>query len=472
MGVQVQSATKYINEEGKLIPLSILNRQFISFKYGGKNIEDFDLLAVFSNDRLDKEIYAPFNDTTTEQAELDGQMFWRSNFKAGQLSFNLATDGMTSAQLEDFKNWFQPGIERELILSEYHNRAILARVSSAPHISLLPFEKEVNVQIGNTSYPTKTSLYKGEIKLDFVMDDPYWYSINTYIDSINEESLKLIYEDGIPHTQMFQTECFLANNQYITKQLVEIGKDEEGNSIFEERLVPTTNSGIKLSEEEQKQLYLYYCGTAPSKPELSFDIELIVNKEDFNKVSFWKNPVSDEEYYYLNIGGQKLKFSLPSLLNSYNKAIDIVLQYKDKKEVSILDIRRELRDSLYNYYTRSYVISLIDTMKDDSNYVNSGAVLETFFTNFIDKMPDFLPDKLSFNINCKNGKVAVSGILPTFSTDETIIENAGNMIKSNYLTIETRKLPEGGLIKTSECLLVETNTNLLNLKIDYKYMYL
>lgn len=183
MGVQVQSATKYINEEGKLVPLSILNRQFISFSYGGKNIEDFDLLAVFSNDRLDKEIYAPFNDTTTEQAELDGQMFWRTNFKAGGLSFNLATDGITSAQLEEFKIWFQPGIERELILSEYHNRGILARVSSTPQMSLLPFEKEVEVAIGQDEnlkpiyYKTKISLYKGEIKLDFVMDDPYWYSI-------------------------------------------------------------------------------------------------------------------------------------------------------------------------------------------------------------------------------------------------------------------------------------------------------
>jgi hypothetical protein len=93
MGVQVQSATKYINEEGKLIPLSILKRQFISFSYGYKknedgedipvNIEDFDLLAVFGNDRLEKGAYASFDDTTTEQAELDGQMFWRSNFKAG-----------------------------------------------------------------------------------------------------------------------------------------------------------------------------------------------------------------------------------------------------------------------------------------------------------------------------------------------------------------------------------------------------
>ena len=42
MGVQVQTATK--NGQGK--SLSILNRQFISFKYGGKNIEDFDYTHI------------------------------------------------------------------------------------------------------------------------------------------------------------------------------------------------------------------------------------------------------------------------------------------------------------------------------------------------------------------------------------------------------------------------------------------
>ena len=144
MGVQVQSATK--NREGK--PLSVLNRQFISFSYGGKDIEDFDLLAVFSGDRLDKEVYAPFNDTVTEQAELDGQLFWRTNFKANQINFNLATDGMTSHQLEEFKMWFKPGTEKELILTEYHNRAIMARVSAPPQISLLPFEKKITVKVG------------------------------------------------------------------------------------------------------------------------------------------------------------------------------------------------------------------------------------------------------------------------------------------------------------------------------------
>lgn len=63
MGVQVQT----IARDGQGNPLSILKRQFISFSYGGRDIEDFDLLVVFSGDRLSKELYAPFKDTTTEQ---------------------------------------------------------------------------------------------------------------------------------------------------------------------------------------------------------------------------------------------------------------------------------------------------------------------------------------------------------------------------------------------------------------------
>ena len=75
MGVQVQTATR----DGQGNSLSILGRQFISFSYGGRNIEDFDLLAVFSGDRLEKGIYSSFEDITTEQDEIDGQIFWGSS---------------------------------------------------------------------------------------------------------------------------------------------------------------------------------------------------------------------------------------------------------------------------------------------------------------------------------------------------------------------------------------------------------
>lgn len=478
MGVQVQSATK--DRQGN--PLSILNRQFISFSYGGKNIEDFDLLAVFSNDRLNKEIYAPFNDTTTEQAELDGQMFWRTNFKAGGLSFNLATDGITSAQLEEFKIWFQPGIERELILSEYHNRGILARVSSTPQMSLLPFEKEVEVAIGQDEnlkpiyYKTKISLYKGEIKLDFIMDDPYWYSIQPYINDINEESLKLIYEDGIPHLNMLKTSCFLANRKYF-----------DGTQIQNEY------SGYNFEVAKQNDIYLYNCGTAAEKPILEFNVsvELNLDKEDEYRYYYrYNNLVPTEEGYITfqksGYNSKFLYFSLPSLLTSYNKAIEIVQNFLPG-ESSILDLRKELRDNLYNYYTRSFAIGIVDAARQSSKYSQNGLILAEFHDFFYQSMTLLLNDpSLKYYINCQTGEVLVTASISKLNSYEIkedgsitldystslITENAGNMIKSNYLNIDIRTLPDKGIITSAQCIYISANTDISNFIIDYKYKYL
>ena len=113
MGIQIQELVK--DRQGN--PLSILNKQFISFSYGGKNIEDFDLIAVF-NDRLNKNIYSDFEDVVSENSEVDGQLYWKTKINPNELSFTLATDGISSKQLEEFKLWFSPGIERELIYVE------------------------------------------------------------------------------------------------------------------------------------------------------------------------------------------------------------------------------------------------------------------------------------------------------------------------------------------------------------------
>jgi len=64
-----------------------------------------------------------------------------------------------------------------LILAEHPNRAILARVAEPPQISLLPFEDDVTITINSVQYKTKTTLYKGDIHLKLVMDEPHWYAI-------------------------------------------------------------------------------------------------------------------------------------------------------------------------------------------------------------------------------------------------------------------------------------------------------
>lgn len=221
--------------------LPFMTRSFISFTYGGKFIEDFNLIATITNDRLQKAGYATFNDTVTTYDNLDGQFYWATHYKQNTLSFILATDGMEQNLLDDFLFWFRAGEIKELILSEHPNRGIMARVAQPPELQLLPFEMNTTIMISGNEYPTKTTLYKGEISLDFVMDEPHWYGItnvlgtpvfdeetqkmvykdvwtdadgNTVDIFSSQDAMKIIQEDGIPLGSMIKNNMLLGNGSY------------------------------------------------------------------------------------------------------------------------------------------------------------------------------------------------------------------------------------------------------------------
>ena len=221
---------------------SYMNRSFISFSYGGKNIEDFNLIACVNGDRMERQLTGNFNDLITSYDVINGQYYWGTYFTNNEMSFTLATDGITQPELEDFIHWFKPGEIKELILAEHPNRAIMARVAAPPILSTIPFEEKVEFVLDGQTVNTSTTLYKGEIQLDFIMDDPFWYSKLSLLirkDEENEEwvkewkdangnnvsvldskdALKIIYEDGIPilpstDNLFFTSKILLGNNLF------------------------------------------------------------------------------------------------------------------------------------------------------------------------------------------------------------------------------------------------------------------
>ena len=58
---QVYTAT----HDGAGNRLPYMNRSFISFTWGEKCIEDFNLLAIIENNSLQRRLYAEFEDTST-----------------------------------------------------------------------------------------------------------------------------------------------------------------------------------------------------------------------------------------------------------------------------------------------------------------------------------------------------------------------------------------------------------------------
>lgn len=472
MGIQVYSAT----HSGEGNPLSVLGRHFISFSYGGKNIEDFNLLACFSGDRLNKGVYAPFQDTTTQQTELDGQMFWSSSYSAGTLTFFLATDGMTVEEYEAFKAWFIPGVERELILSEYPNRYALARVSTAPQMNMLPFSHEEQVKVGDTSYTVTTTIYKGDITLDFVMDDPYWYSLEScYTGTPSKEQLKIIYEDNVPHTSMFSSGfvCLLANE-----------KMYNGFTI-----VPQSNITISSTPR-----YLYNCGTTNAKPLITFTFTPTIKD---NYINFPGNTYSTgSEYGYIQVGDKKFQFTTPSILTGYNQAIKLAADFKISGSTSALDLRAKFRDEISHYYARAWAISILDSFINDTGaqqYVTKeGALQSTWDEAFTNIMKYFITSNGSslypITVVCNNRTGAAelqtkcrsnsSGVqlLDTTAAGKVspvdIEENCGDMVKSAYLYIEGNNRSTDGKITATNCSAITSNMTLTNVSFNYKYTYL
>lgn len=182
VNTQRRSQVYQVTHDGADKRLPLMKRSFISFSYGGKLIEDFGFIAITENNQIQRKVYADFNDVVTESDVFDGQIYWNTHYNANTLELSLFTDGVAEQEMDSFKRWFVPGKPRELILSEHPNRAIMARLASPPEYSILPFEQKVKLVVAGEEVETSTTCYKGRVTIEFVMDDPFWYSKANILD--------------------------------------------------------------------------------------------------------------------------------------------------------------------------------------------------------------------------------------------------------------------------------------------------
>jgi hypothetical protein len=131
----------------------------------------------------------------------------------------------------------------------------MARVAEPPQMSMIGFEEPVQVLLDRAYYTTSTTLYKGEISLKLVMDEPYWYakinifgrkdSSGIYRDTWrdangnlrnvieNPDAIKIVYEDGIPiasmisHTMLFGSNIFASVDYSEYSRIVKVIEENE-----------------------------------------------------------------------------------------------------------------------------------------------------------------------------------------------------------------------------------------------------
>lgn len=491
---QVYNAT----HDGAGNSLSHMNKSFISFSFGERYIEDFGLLVTI-DDRLKKGIYSSFTDLTSSFDTLDGQLYWGSKIEPNKLDLILSTDGITEKQLDDFKEWFAPGKIRELILSEHPNRAIMARVATAPEMALLPFQQQVVVKIAANEAPflTNTTLYKGDINISFIMDEPFWYSKLNYMpyyinkktlqplseDSIDSDKVvsakdadmvKIMFEDNIPHQSSARINMFLGNNTMVVLEARVTSGPEEANenSAYVGRsylgITTATSEGVEINDTSQ---YLFYSGTTKSYPTVKFSIMPILTE---NYISCIRNKyINSSEQSYIQIGENKMFFTTPSLLTSYNQ---VIYMFKNSLGVSKIELLSQIKFGIKDYYVRAWAIACI-------NQINNINITNLDIDNLIINMASFfdLNTPFTFIIDSKTGEAIGNFSIKILSAGQdislaqfyTIKENVGDMICSDYLIIEGRDyLNSDGEITEENCHEILSNEHLLNVLILFKNMYL
>ena len=476
-------------------------RSFISFTFGGKKIEDFNLIATIANNSLDRRGYASFEDIVSSYDNLNGQQYWNTHYKVNEMNFILATDGINQRDLDNFLLWFRAGETKELILSEHPNRAILARVKDVPQLNLLPFEEKISIKVHEREYLTSTTLYKGEIILNLVMDQPYWYSLTNilgkeknghYVDvwddittnpprEINifasQDALKILYEDGIPLGSMIQNNMLLGNGAFAAVEDNIISKiwnfdyrDGEGNSIpnlenlsgggaciddgenyqgiIAGAIIDINGNGIQTLQKNT-DAFFYYAGTAPAPTIISFTLTPQLDNDGYIIVpanTYALESESNKPYNILTIESvnkQELYFTTPNLYTSYNKVNDIFKNYVNPNE-SWERIREIIREEVRHPHVRAWANLAIDTVKGDRQKPQNGDL-----DGLKNKMIEFLQyddaiQSATFIFNSETGEAKGTfkyRLVTSPNNLSTIEENVGDMLRSNYITIRDRNYP-------------------------------
>lgn len=455
--------------QGNHLPVS--SRSFISFNYNGKDIEDFDLIVVTNGDRISRSLSSSFKTLTSTYDLVDGQYYWGYSYDPLVIDLTLSTNGITEQKLQEFRKFFVPGIEKSLILAETANRVGYARVNTAPQMSMLPFEYPVEKTINEIKYTYSTTMWKGDIQLQFVLDDPFWYAIQDSFGSLESDStfttkdkLKIYIEDGIPFFDALQpntSTILLANNKkcYIDSTTQTVAIDD--------------NNGLN----DFSNLYFYNPSTAPVYPTLEFSFVPTID-ENTNYINFPANDYAPQgndnlPYNTITVGNEVFHYTTPAILNAYNQAVEVL----DKFQVgdSWVELQDAMRNTLNEYYMRGRAAAALN---QDGIQDGNGALLSGFDENIINFLQEgFLNNTISCIFNSKTGEATLSTKFNVSgengeSIETDVQENAGDMVYGNYLIIRDRTLPIDDEVKPEGCLTITSSGAITAFKLDYKYTYL
>lgn len=504
MGLQVEELTK---------GLQPWDKEFIDFSFDGKHISEFGLVAVTDGDRLTANASPSFSSETSTVNGLSGQYYWGTTFGTGELTFKLATDGMTEKQLSAFKKHFIPGHYGKLILDERLGRYCYARLANVSTLSFIPFQEDIT--INGISF--QTNIYKGEATLTLVLDFPYWIGESHYIEGeLTQETVRKAYVNNIPVSTTEKAVYIGDDTYYLTKNgLTTLDNYDAATDAAKGQMLlynpSEVKSPIKLTLKNQSI-------SATSSAPYYFDSM----SDEYNEANNDCYIISDQNDNVL----QTMQYTSPALFYYANKVISLAYSYKDNSGANLIDFQEKLQEEIRHATVLSWAASGLQFITNHNELYDSSTgkfnsssvtVYDYKGNSIAAKWYEYLNQWMLFlcasanttgtNIDITQSNDSVwsrDGNLGTYSleingidttstltydrhtvdttlaTEKNYAEKTGEILLSSYLKVEGgSSLDENLCIQPDSCYVLSHkrgNTTLTldkkNMIVEYRYLYL
>lgn len=168
--------------------MSVIRGDFLGFTFDGVHSSELGIFRVSDGSRYTENLLPTFQDKTTQIPGADGTFYQGSYFTQRPISFSVAFDELSEAQLRRLKTLFGDKKIHNLIFDELPYKVYKVKAAGTPNLKYVCFDvetKEAITQEDLYAPQMKTArgrVYKGEGQLSFIAYTPYAKSLYKYID--------------------------------------------------------------------------------------------------------------------------------------------------------------------------------------------------------------------------------------------------------------------------------------------------
>lgn len=336
-------------------------KEFIDFEFDGKHVSEFGMVAVADGGRHSFDAAPTFEDETSQVNGVDGQYYWGTHFGSKKMSFVLATDGMTEAQINAFKRHFQPGKYGKFIEDKLACRQNYARVAQITTFNTVPFKIQKKIK-EKTIYINE---YKGDCRITFEFDNPY-FETNLHLvkDLEDQKELRALYINGTPHKSSWKksTPCFIGDSEYILKQ---------GAALLLNDTVVAGSNILYYNPSTAKTKSVIELNFTPTFSSTNFPIYFKniyddINCEDSTESPFNQISITDSLQENTNLSNltssdyiSSFRYTSPNVIYSINKAINIAHTFYSNDFTLLNDLEKQLRLEITNPKVMGWAASIL-----------------------------------------------------------------------------------------------------------------